>query len=259
MSFIGDTHEHRNPKQVMRDGLSAALGRFGWDLIRTYRQPWRSMLGLSHLTPPILTVIDVGANRGQFAEAALRCFPFARVISFEPLPGIFDDLAKLADLSQGRLLAVQSALGEECGTGTTTMQMHLDWNPSSSLLPTTSNAEQVFPEQRRQRTLDVPITTLDEFFSENFTRHERLDREILIKLDCQGFDDRVIRGGPRIFSQARACLVEINFDPFYAGQPSFLTIFELLSGHGMRYVGNLQQTYAQDGHVMFVDALFLRD
>src|SRR5512135_1938450 len=32
------------------------------------------------------TVVDIGANRGQFALVARQCLPQARVISFEPLP-----------------------------------------------------------------------------------------------------------------------------------------------------------------------------
>ena len=32
------------------------------------------------------TVVDIGANRGQFALVARQCQPDARVISFEPLP-----------------------------------------------------------------------------------------------------------------------------------------------------------------------------
>ena len=33
------------------------------------------------------TVVDIGANRGQFALVARRCFPEARIIAFEPLAG----------------------------------------------------------------------------------------------------------------------------------------------------------------------------
>ncbi|MEL7364229.1 MAG: FkbM family methyltransferase, partial [Bacteroidota bacterium] len=34
------------------------------------------------------TVIDVGANIGQFARAAAETFPEARVVAFEPLPEV---------------------------------------------------------------------------------------------------------------------------------------------------------------------------
>jgi hypothetical protein len=35
---------------------------------------------------PVRTVVDIGANRGQFALAARQCFPAARIVSCEPLP-----------------------------------------------------------------------------------------------------------------------------------------------------------------------------
>jgi FkbM family methyltransferase len=247
--------EHASPKRRVRALLSEALGLVGWDLIRTYRQPERSFLGLDQL--PIRTVIDVGANTGQFALAAMRAFPRSQVISFEPLPHIFEQLAEAAKASHGRLVPVQMALGERRGTGWTSMHLHMDWTPSSSLLEASNAALEVFPEQRRQKTLEVPLDTLDGYFGSD--GHPMLRPDILIKLDCQGFDDRVIRGGPRLFSQARACVVEVNLDVLYTGQPSFKDIFCLLDEHGLRYVGNLQQTYARDGHVMFIDAIFLRD
>jgi predicted RNA methylase len=40
------------------------------------------------------TVIDVGANVGQFAVAAIRLLEPAMLYSFEPLPGIVDRLQK---------------------------------------------------------------------------------------------------------------------------------------------------------------------
>jgi tRNA1(Val) A37 N6-methylase TrmN6 len=35
----------------------------------------------------VRAVVDIGANRGQFALAARHCFADARILSFEPLAG----------------------------------------------------------------------------------------------------------------------------------------------------------------------------
>jgi predicted RNA methylase len=51
---------------------------------------YRVLAGAEHrnvLNRDLATVIDIGANRGQFALAVRRWAPSARVVSFEPLPG----------------------------------------------------------------------------------------------------------------------------------------------------------------------------
>jgi len=85
-----------------------------------------------------------------------------------------------------------------------------------------------------------------------------MNPEILIKLDVQGYEDRVINGGREIFKMAKACILEVCLDKLYEGQTEFFKITELLYGLGFKYAGNLNQTYADDGHVIFIDAVFMR-
>lgn len=50
----------------------------------------RVLVGADHreiLSLPLSTVVDIGANRGQFALAVCQWAPTVRVISFEPLHG----------------------------------------------------------------------------------------------------------------------------------------------------------------------------
>jgi FkbM family methyltransferase len=238
-------------RKALRGALSSVLRPTGFDLIRRYRVPRTTFLGLGRL--PISTIVDVGANRGQFAEEALAFFPRAHVISFEPQPLAFQVLAQRAAAGRGRITPVNLAVGDS--EGTASMQVHVDWDYSSSLLVTTSLATELFPYQQQQTSMDVRVTTLDRFFEESSLR---LEAEILIKIDAQGYDDRVIRGGRAIFKHARVCIVEVNLDQLYERQGSFKDIFLLLDGLGYTFVGNLDQTYATDGHVMFIDAVFER-
>jgi FkbM family methyltransferase len=241
----------RVTRKTLRSALSGLLRPVGFDLIRRYRVPRTTFMGLRRF--PINTIVDVGANRGQFAEEALAFFPHAHIISFEPQPSVFEALTRRAATRSGHITPVNVALGDT--EGTTRMQVHVDWDYSSSLLATTSLAHKLYPYQREQTTVDVRVTTLDHFFQQS---ELHLKPEILVKIDAQGYDDRVIRGGQAIFRQARACIVEINLDHLYEQQGSFKEIFELLDGFGYTYVGNLDQTYATDGHVVFIDGVFIR-
>jgi len=82
--------------------------------------------------------------------------------------------------------------------------------------------------------------------------------EMLIKLDVQGYEDRVIMGGKRTFATAKACILEICLDKLYGDQADFKEITELLYELGFKYAGNLNQIPADDGHVIYIDAVFVK-
>src|SRR5262249_22020719 len=155
--------------------ISQFLRPVGFDLIRLYRVPRTTFLGLRRF--PIKTIVDVGANRGQFAEEALTFFPNAHIISFEPQPQAFQVLAQRAAEGRGRITPVNLALGDS--EGVARMQVHVDWDFSSSLLATTPLAHQLYPYQQQQTTLDIRLTTLDRFFADS---PRRLEPDILVKI-----------------------------------------------------------------------------
>jgi FkbM family methyltransferase len=201
---------------------------------------------------PIRTIIDVGANEGQFASYISRWYPNAHIFSFEPLSVPFrklDGLAKRDD----RITAVNCALGEKVES--LEMYFHSDHSPSSSILPATLNCISLYPQTRNQEKSLVSVTTLDEWASEY---HDELQDDVLIKLDVQGFEDRVIRGGPKTFARSKACIVEVCIDHLYSGQGDFVQIAVLLFGLGYFYVGNLNQVYGENGRVLYLDAVFVR-
>tara|TARA_R110002096_G_scaffold133093_1_gene283859 strand:- start:152 stop:415 length:264 start_codon:yes stop_codon:yes gene_type:complete len=74
----------------------------------------------------------------------------------------------------------------------------------------------------------------------------------------QGFEDRVIRGGRKVFSMAKAVILEVCLDSLYEQQAKFSDIVLLLDNYGFNYVGNKEQVYGNDGHVIFLDACFVK-
>jgi FkbM family methyltransferase len=155
---------------------------------------------------------------------------------------------------KGRVMCFNLAIGDK--EGVTEMFLHEDHTPSSSLLATTKLAEQYYPFTKGQKRISVMRTTLDIALAE--IRHE-LSSEILIKLDVQGYEDRVIAGGVGIFARASACVVEVSLDTLYEGQAGFRYLVTMLDDMGYRYHGNLDQTYGEDGHCIFLDAVFLKE
>jgi hypothetical protein len=137
--------------------------------------------------------------------------------------------------------------------GTVPMIEHTENTVSSSILPTTDVSVGIWPAQARQRVVDVRMTTLDEAMGSG-----PYEPELLVKLDVQGYEDRVIRGGKQTFRRAAAAIVEVNLDSLYKGQAAFADIVAELNDVGLTYSGTLEQSLFSDGHVIFFDALFSR-
>jgi len=210
-----------------------------------------NLLGLRSLS--IQTIIDVGASTGQFAREFSKFFPKALFYCFEPLEIPFEELRIWAGQQGRRASVFNIALGDS--EGEVQMMEHIDHSTSSSLLQTTDICKKVYPFTERQSPVAVKMTTLDKTV---MNLSEPLIPNILIKLDVQGYEDRVIRGGLGVFRKAKACIIEICFDRLYEKQATFKDLLLLLYDLGYSYVGNLEQNYADNGHVIFIDAVFVK-
>jgi len=220
--------------------------------MRLSKSPRQTLLGLRCY--PIRSVIDVGANVGQFARYVHTVFPQARIYCFEPLPAAFRELAAWAGGQTGTVVRTFNvALGDSKGTAS--MFHHTDFTPSSSLLPTTGRNTELYPFTERQEQISVLQTTLDDAIA---TLGEPLIDDVLVKLDVQGYEDRVIKGGWATLARARACIAEVNIEALYEGQTSFSDLLLALAKLGFRYSGNLDQEYGDDGRVIFFDTVFTR-
>lgn len=199
----------------------------------------------------VKTVLDIGANTGQFTGAIHAVLPDAVIYAFEPLADCHQLLEqRFAD--EGNVQAIHTALGDEDGE---TIFHRNAFSQSSSILSLTHLHRQAFPWAAESETTRVPIRRLDSFLTEL-----ELQPSILVKLDVQGYEDRVLRGGEQVIRVADYMFVETSFEPLYEGQAIFATVYELMVGYGFRYAGNLDQvTSPNDGRALYADALFIRN
>jgi FkbM family methyltransferase len=234
------------PKALLARLISLA----GYDIRKRVPTPREKLLGLC--ARPIRTVIDVGANEGQFAREVRAALPGTAIYSFEPLPDVFSTLQAWTK-TQRDVRAFNVALGET--DATMEFRICVEHHYSSSLLRSTPLNDATFPQTKNQTTAKVPVRTLDGWIEEQGLA---LEPELLIKLDVQGYEDRVIAGGAHTFGRAAACILEVNIDALYEGQARFVDLVGKLDALGLRYAGNLDQAHAPDGHVIFLDAVFVR-
>lgn len=156
-------------------------------------------------------VFDVGANTGQFGAALRRAGYRGRIVSFEPLPEAFQGLMENTDDGWD---AHCVALGD--GTGTSAIhRARNSW--SSSLLPMTQRHLDAAPESAYVGDLGVDVRKLDDYYE---------NRRIFLKIDTQGYEGPVLRGGSLVVRSAPILEVELSVTPLYEGQS---TIAEVLS------------------------------
>jgi len=194
-------------------------------------------------------VVDIGANRGQFALAARQWAPNACVVSFEPLPGpaaIFEKVFSADD----RVVLHRAAIGPNAEQRT----MHVSKkDDSSSLLPISSVMSSVYPGTEEVATVEVRVGPLHEFVGA-----DELKEPAMIKLDVQGFEYEALLGCLAMLSRFRWVYCECSFVELYAGQKLAPDVIALLAGHGFVLADMHNPSYDKAGHCIQADLLFGR-
>jgi FkbM family methyltransferase len=198
----------------------------------------------------IRTVVDIGANIGQFAQAARRAFPEATLHCFEPLPDCFATLSRRLAGSPGVVLH-NVALADKAGTST---MVQNSYTQSSSLREMDAMHVREFPWSAGGQEISVATSTLDGTLAD-----VSIAAPLLVKIDVQGTEDLVIAGGRATLALAAVVIVETSFERLYHGQPLFDDIYGLMRENGLQYRGSLGELCSpQDGRVLQTDSLFVR-
>jgi FkbM family methyltransferase len=196
------------------------------------------------------TILDIGANTGQFASKIRLLFPDAFIYSFEPIPEIFDILS-MRFSKDLKLKAFNFGLGMETGKFDFFQN---DFSDSSSLKAMKELHKKSFPQTRNEKKIQVDVESLDKI-SDTLN----LDLPMLIKIDVQGFERQVILGGMNTIQKASVLIVEVSFYDLYEDQEYFDSIYSLLFGLGFKYMGNYDQLISpKDGSILQADALFIK-
>lgn len=151
------------------------------------------------------SILDVGANQGEWSRTAKAIFPSARCFLIEPQIEMQPDLDKFCqDFPESRWLL--AGAGAEIGELTLTVWDDL---AGSSFLPSQTN-----PDTANQRT--VPIVTIDQLLND-----QKLSMPQLVKLDIQGYELEALKGATQLFGQVEVFILEVSLFAFLPGQPIF--------------------------------------
>ena len=220
---------------IIRAGNTAILGEHIKDILETHR---------------VDTVLDVGANTGQFGSY-LRELGFAGAIhSFEPVEKTFRVLQRTA-ASDARWSCHKMALGREPGTLTMNLMGASDLN--SALQPSTFG-KNLFAEFQVTGQEQVPMSTVDIFLAEHVPAPER---GILLKMDTQGFDLEVFAGAEQSLGRIRCLLSELSLTPLYDGMPGYLKSLATFEERGFLMSGLYPVNRNKDLSFIEVDCMLV--
>jgi FkbM family methyltransferase len=195
------------------------LKPFGTEIERTsrlrrYREPIISAVADVLRKRGISTVLDVGANLGQFAHK-LRAFGYSgRILSFEPVPQCYACLAR-ETAGDEKWTAFNLAIGDHDGVAAINVMNKTDMcsvrEPSDYSLENPNGYQFSVVEK-----IEVPMRRLDRWLREN---EPALGEEepLFLKTDTQGYDLEVFQGAQGIHSRLTGLLAEVSVSPLYKG------------------------------------------
>lgn len=143
-------------------------------------------------------VIDGGANRGWFAQAAHRCFPQAIIHLIEPQAACQDELLSLTRASGDRMHVHRVAI-TAAGSGEVTI--------AGGELKGGTGAHIVEHDEGGGDSERVSATTLDELLAAEIEKAPRL----LLKLDLQGHELPALSGASASLRTTEVIIAEVAF------------------------------------------------
>jgi len=217
--------------------------RYGFDVwsdIRRLAEAWNY---------PVSLFFDVGANEGQTAAIALRQYPKAQIISFEPHPSTFSKL--MANFSnEARFKGANIALGHEIGE---VAMFQYDLSTVASLVPDTQYSTRFGGDSNR---VAVQCTTLDLYCANN--RIEQID---VLKIDTEGFDLMVLQGSQSMLQKHGIKFIYVEFNDLQPTPGTFggalIPIDTLLRPYGYRFIASYMDYIVTEGEMFLLsNALF---
>lgn len=205
----------------------------------------------AHLTGQVKTLVDVGAHVGGFSEPASRVLGVEQIVCIEPFSPLHDRLR--ARLKGRAFRLVGCALGATPGPGG--LYAHAD--PSmNSMLPSDGDVlARDFDtyDHRHTDQVAVAVNTLD-----GALEGVVLPEPIFLKIDTQGTELNVLRGGTHTLARTSAVLVEHMFTTPYSYATHFADLVHFMGMHEFECAAVVQLRRRHTHRISAVDFLFCR-
>jgi FkbM family methyltransferase len=153
-----------------------------------------ALLGLKARKYAPEIIFDIGAAAGIWTRTACDIWPNAKIYCFEPLAERERELAAVSAEYPDHVTHISVGLGDRDMIGKMGVTSAL-WDSSFAYDG---------PEMR-----DLPVRSLDSLFAEGV-----IPQPSFVKIDAQGFERKIIEGGPITLEHTEAMILECSFFPF---------------------------------------------
>lgn len=192
------------------------------------------------------SLVDVGANEGEFIQSVCALSPPAGIFAFEPLPEL-KPLIEQVVTRAGKRRVVSAAVSDQIGT--LILNRTHNRKLSSVLKPQAAMEEHYHEAIRVVDNFEVPATTLDAEIPADVTVG-------LLKIDVQGFEPRVLDGARNTLSRTAVVMLEINYAEHYAAGGQFEDIHDRLRGAQFR-LNAVSCPHMSGGTPLWADAIYV--
>ncbi|MFZ1320193.1 MAG: FkbM family methyltransferase [Ignavibacteria bacterium] len=152
------------------------------------------------------SIIDVGANNGEWSKLANKIFKDTNFYLIDPLSEMETDLSEFCKENPGSKYFLY-------GVGSKKEKLYLTLGgvnlTGSNLMFGENDLLKKVNEQR-----EIDIITLDSLIENN-----DIPFPDMVKIDIQGFEIEALKGGEKLFQKAEVFIIETNFFEFMKGVP----------------------------------------
>jgi hypothetical protein len=113
----------------------------------------------------------------------------------------------------------------------------------------------LYPSTIQKEKKDVNCITLDEWVEEY---NPTMDNDILLKMDVQGHEASVLKGGKRTLQNVQVVIVEAIVEQLYHSQTTFPELVALLDNSAFDFIGVMEHGFTSLGNVVSLDAVFFK-
>ena len=181
-----------------------------------------------------LTIIDVGANRGQTIDFFLKLNDKSKLYSFEPNPNLFEEL-QIKYSTCKNIKLIQKGVSKKIETKTffenilDESSSFEELNMDSDYLKMKSSILGVKPQNIVKESYPVEVTTLNDFI----IRNKILEVDVL-KIDTEGHEFECLEGlfNTNNIEDIGIIQFEMHFDDMYLKNRSYEEMKNLLNSNG---------------------------
>ncbi len=235
--------------KIIKSQLIKLFSSLGYNIQKKEMGIFPSMPGNWLVKMNINTIIDIGANEGQFIQSISSYLPGRKIFAFEPIKLCFDQLVK--NTKHLNVIPFNCGLSDHEGTSEINISKNF---VSSSILPINNLTTNLYPDSKYVEKQTISLRRLDDVMVGT-----EFSNNALLKIDVQGYEEKVLSGSIQTLKRISVTIIEFSYQPLYENQWLFDETYEFFKKNGFIFAGVADQILSKNNGIpLYGDAIFIR-